>query len=145
LRLLSARGAIRTGRRHHRAMGRGGVATVRAGYRVARNRLPGASGRPENRQPLRFQGDVQSDLPGQVRQSPRMGIALALRDQSGADQSDDRELSNRFAVALDARLPVRHKRVATSGIHRWLVMTFAPHDSAASLISVSGAPYSGMD
>ena len=80
-------------------------------------------GRLEKGQPLRLQGDVQSDLPGQVRQSLRLGIAVALRDQSGTDQSDDRKLSDGFVVALDARLPLRRHRVAASGIHRRLVMT----------------------
>ena len=110
----------------HRAVGRGGVAAVRAGDRVAGNRLSGARGRPENGQPLRLQGDVQSDLPGQVRQSLWLDIAVALRDQPGADQSDDRELPNGSAVAPDAELPLRRRRVATSGIHRRLVMTRYP-------------------
>ena len=79
--------------------------------------------RPEIGQPLRLQGDVQSDLPGQVRQSSRLGIAVALRHQSGADRADDRELPNGLAVALDAKLPLRRRRVAPSRIHRRLVMT----------------------
>ena len=60
--------------------------------------------------PVWLQGDVQSDLPGQARQSLRLGIAVALRDQPGADRSDDRELSDGFVVAPDARLPLRRQR-----------------------------------
>jgi len=39
--------AVRAGRRHDRAMGRRVVATIRAGDRVASNRLSGASSRPK--------------------------------------------------------------------------------------------------
>lgn len=51
-RLLGARCAVRTRRRHDRALVHGGVSAVRAGDRVARNRLSGALGRPEKRTTL---------------------------------------------------------------------------------------------
>ena len=77
-------------------------------------------------QPLRLQGDVQSDLPGQIRQSLRLGIAVALRAQSGSDRSDDREPSNRLVVAIDAKLPLHRHRLAASGFWRGVVMNSGP-------------------
>ena len=73
--------------------------------------------------PYGFKATFNPTYPDKSGESLRLGIALALRDQPGADQSDDRELSNGFAVALDARLSLRRHRVAASGIHRRLVMT----------------------
>src|SRR5664280_999387 len=123
LRLPGARGAGRTGRRHDRAVGRRCVAAVRAGDRPAGDRLPGARGRPQAGQPVRLQGVVQSDLSGHVRQSLRLGITVAFRDQPGADHPDDRELPDGLGVAPDAGLSVRRLRVAASGIHRRLAIS----------------------
>ena len=43
-------------------------------------------------------------------------IAVALRAQSRADCVDDRKLSHRPNVALDAKLPLHRQRLAASGI-----------------------------
>ena len=55
--------------------------------------LPAAS--PRRPPPLRFQGDVQPNLSCSGRFPARLGFAVALRPQPGADRRDDRELPSR--------------------------------------------------
>src|ERR1700678_529426 len=47
---------------------------------------------------------------------------MALRSQSRADCLDDRKLSYRLIVAIDARLPLHRKRLASRWLSRGLVM-----------------------
>ena len=85
------------------------LAAVRARDRAARDRLLHSPGQIDRVQPLRLQSDLQPDLPGKIRQSLWMGITVALRAESRADYFDDRKLSNRLVVAIDARLPLHRQ------------------------------------
>ena len=102
LRLPRARGALRTRRWDHRALGRGRLAAVRARDRAADDP---ALRRAEARhaRPVRLQGDLQPDLSGRAER-PRLGFALPLRDRPGAGRPDDRELPQRSALGPDAPL-----------------------------------------
>src|SRR6202161_2461349 len=73
-------------------------------------------------QPLRVQSDFQPNLPYRIQQSLWLGITMALRSQSRADCLDDRKLSYRLIVAIDARLPLHRKRLASRWLSRGLVM-----------------------
>ena len=90
-----ARGATWPRRRHHRALGGGGLAAVRAGDRAAGDRLLRSRGQIDRVQPLWLQSDLQPHLPREIRQSLWLGIAVALRAESRADIPDDREPSYR--------------------------------------------------
>ena len=50
-----------------------------------------------------------------------MGITLPFWAQPRANRLDDRKLPNRFALAIDAKLPLYHRRFEAGGIYRWLV------------------------
>ena len=61
-------------------------------YKPARKRavVPTPEGAPASAStPVRLQSVVQSHLPGQIRQSRCVGIAVAFRSQSRSDHSDD--------------------------------------------------------
>ena len=51
-----------------------------------------------------------------------MGITLPFWAQPRANRLDDRKLPNRFALAIDAKLPLYHRRFEAGGICRWLVV-----------------------
>ena len=71
--------------------------------------------------PYGFKATFNPTYPGQIRQSLWLGITMALRAQSRADRSDDRKLSDRLVVAIDATLPIHRQRLAASGFWRGLV------------------------
>ena len=120
-RLRGTRRAVRTRRWHPRTVGRGGVAAVRARNRVARARLLHTPGQVDRVQLLRLQSIFQPLPPGKVRQSLWLvGLTVALRAQSGTDHFDDRKLSYRLVVAIDAKLPIHRQRLAASGFYRRL-------------------------
>jgi len=113
---------VRTGRRHHRTVGRGGVVAVRARNCVAHARLLYPRGQTDRVESIRIQSVLQSDLPGEIGQSPGLGIAMAFRAQSGPDHSDDRKLSHRNVVAIDAKLPIHRQRLVSGGVCWGLAM-----------------------
>jgi hypothetical protein len=67
---------------------------------------------------VRFQGDVQSDLPRWQGCPVRVGVAVALRHQRGADRRDDREPPIGTGVASDTRMSAHRRRTAGRRIHR---------------------------
>ena len=75
----------------------------------------------EQEQSLRLQGHVQPDLPGRNRQPLRLGVAVALRSQPGADRADDRKPSQRPCVAPAPREYLAGERLARGRVHRRLV------------------------
>ena len=96
-------------------MGSGCLAAVCAGNRVAGDRPFHSSIEIEECQPLRLQGNFQSDPPGKILQTVWMGIAMALWTESGTYRADDRKLSDWPIVAMDAALPLSHHWVAARG------------------------------
>src|SRR5664280_1127885 len=54
---------------------------------------------------------------------------MAVRAESRPDRVDDRELSQRLALAIDARLTVRDVRVATCGLHGGLARRSRPRQA----------------
>jgi pimeloyl-ACP methyl ester carboxylesterase len=63
----------------------------------------------------------QPDLPGQVRQRVRVGIALDLRPESGPYRAHDREPAHRPDLAADASVLVHRRRTAPGGVQRRVV------------------------
>jgi hypothetical protein len=118
---------MRTGRRawhselswHHCALGSRGVVAVCTRNRIAGDRTLHSPTLSESGQSLRLQGDVQSDLSGNIWQRLRLGVALALRIESGADRADDRELPQRLVVALDAKLPIPCATTTSANRRPW--------------------------
>ena len=72
---------------------------------------------------VRLQGELQSDLSGQVRQRIWVGVTLALWVESGPDRVHDREPAVGIDLAADATVPVYRGRLAQGGIPGRLVMT----------------------
>ena len=76
-------------------------------------------GRPS----VRLQGDVQSDLPRWQRCPARLGVAVALRHQPGADRRDDREPPIGTGVAIDTRMSAHRRGTAGRRIHRRVALS----------------------
>ena len=64
--------------------------------------------------PYGFKATFNPTYPVRIQQFLWLGITMALRAQPGADHPDDRKLSHRSIVAVDARLPLRRQRLAAS-------------------------------
>src|SRR5664280_1965469 len=65
---------------------------------------------------------------------------MAVRAESRPDRVDDRELSQRLALAIDAKLTLCDLRVATCGLHRGLARRSRPRQTTgdASPLAVVG-------
>ena len=55
--------------------------------------------------------------------APASIVAVPFRDQPRTGRADVRELPVGFALAADARVPVRCDGTTAGGFHEWLVMT----------------------
>src|SRR5512140_206624 len=62
------------------------------------------------------------------------GIAMVLRAESGADCRDDRELPHRYAVAVEAKLPLEP---IPQRAQRWIL--FATHGNCLARAAEGGA------
>ena len=92
-------------------MGIGGITAICARARVARAAPLFSSDQVYLVLLVRLHGVFQSNSSRSDRESLRLvGLAVAIRDQSGTDNFDDREIPQRLAVAADAEVPVHLER-----------------------------------
>ena len=68
--------------------------------------------------PYGFKATFNPTFPDPVAVRTRLGVALALRHQPGADRGDDRELPIGTGVATDSWMSRHRGRTASRGIHR---------------------------
>lgn len=98
-----------------------------------------ASGPDDQVQFVRLQSVVQSHPPGNPRQPIWLvGLAVAFRAQSGTNRADDRKLSDRMVVTVDAQLSVHRRRLAPGGFSRGLADFLTRSDGAALRVARGG-------
>lgn len=72
---------------------------------------------------VRFQSELQPDIPGQVRQPMGLGVALELWIESGPHRIHDRKPAHGFDLAADAAVSVHRRGPAPGRVQRWLAIT----------------------